>query len=129
MLPPEQMVVAVAEAEVGAVELVFTVIVTETQAVLLQVPSARTKYVVVVAGLTAMELPLPTDVPPQLPLYHCQLAPVPSEPPTTKRLVLLPGQTVVDVAVAATGAVEGLLTVMVTCAQVVLLQVPSARTK
>jgi hypothetical protein len=63
--------------------------------VLLQVPSALRKYVVVAAGATVTLLPVPTDVPPQLPLYHLQLAPLPSEPPIGVRVVLLPLQMVV----------------------------------
>ena len=63
--------------------------------VLLQVPSALRKYVVVVAGATLTLLPVPTDVPPQLPLYHLQLAPVPRLPPVVLSVVLLPLQMVV----------------------------------
>ena len=63
--------------------------------VLLQVPSARTKYVVVEAGATVTVLPVPTDVPPQLPLYHFQLAPIPRLPPLTLNVVFLPKQIVV----------------------------------
>jgi hypothetical protein len=40
---PEHKVVAVAEIEAAGVEFVFTVMVTDAQAVVLQVPSARTK--------------------------------------------------------------------------------------
>jgi hypothetical protein len=76
-----------------------------------------------------MELPLPTAVPPHDPLYHCQLAPVPNEPPVTDKVVALPEHIVVAVAVAPAGAAESVFTVMVTCTQLVLLQVPSARTK
>jgi hypothetical protein len=82
-----------------------------------------------VVGLTDKELPLPTAVPPQDPLYHWKLAPVPREPPVTDKVVLLPEQIVVAVAAALAGAVDNVLTVMVTEAQAVLLQVPSARTK
>ena len=62
---------------------------------LLQVPSALRKYVVVVAGATVTLLPVPTDVPPQLPLYHLQLAPTPRLPPLTLNVVFLPRQIVV----------------------------------
>ncbi len=62
---------------------------------LLQVPSALRKYVVVEAGATVTLLPVPTDVPPQLPLYHLQLAPVPRLPPVVLSVVLLPLQMVV----------------------------------
>lgn len=114
---------------VGAVEAVLTLMVTCAQVVVLQVPSARTKYVVVEEGLTVMEVPLPSGVPPQVPLYHCQVAPVPNEPPVTVKVELLTGQMVVAVAEINAGAVETGLTVMVTDTQVVVLQGPSARTK
>jgi len=63
--------------------------------VLLHVPSARKKYVVVVAGATVTLLPVPTAVPPQLPLYHFQLEPIPRLPPLTLNVVFLPKQIVV----------------------------------
>ena len=69
--------------------------VTLLQIVLLQVPSALRKYVVVAAGATVTLLPVPTDVPPQLPLYHFQLAPAPKLPPLTLSVVFLPRQIVV----------------------------------
>jgi hypothetical protein len=42
-----------------------------------------------------METPLPAGVPPQLPEYHFQLAPVPRLPPKTDNVVLLPEQMLV----------------------------------
>ena len=65
--------------------------------VLLQVPSARTKYVVVPAVVPVMfsEEPVLIAVPPQLPLYHFQLAPVPKMPPLKLNVVLQPRQIVV----------------------------------
>ena len=72
--------------------------------------------------------PVPTDVPPQLPVYQYQEAPVPSDPPDTERSTLLPEQIEVDVADMEAGAVDRVFTVMVTDAQVVVLQVPSALT-
>ena len=83
----------------------------------------------VVVGLTASELPLPTAVPPQDPLYHWNAAPVPSDPPVTDKVVPLPVQIVPGEAPADAGAVDAVFTVMVTEAQAVVLQVPSARTK
>ncbi len=62
---------------------------------LLQVPSALRKYVVVAEGATVTLLPVPNVVPPQLPLYHLQLAPVPRLPPLTLKVVLFPRQMVV----------------------------------
>ena len=55
--------------------------------------------------------PDPTEVPPQLPEYHCQLAPVPKEPPFTVKFVVEPTHIGFGVAVALVGATEGLLTV------------------
>ena len=37
-----------------------------------------------------MLLPDPADVPPQLPEYHCQEAPVPNEPPLRVSVVDVP---------------------------------------
>ena len=45
---------------------------------------------VVVVGLTLTLLPVPTLVPPQLPLYHFQLPLVPVLPPFTLNVVLAP---------------------------------------
>ena len=47
-----------------------TVTVTLAQVVVLHVPDARTKYVVVVAGFTVMLGPEPAAVPPQEPVNH-----------------------------------------------------------
>ena len=47
-----------------------TVTVTLAQVVVLHVPDARTKYVVVVAGFTVMLGPEPAAVPPQDPVNH-----------------------------------------------------------
>jgi hypothetical protein len=41
-----------------------------------------------------MLLPVPTRVPPQLPRYHFQIAPVPSEPPLTESITEPPGKMV-----------------------------------
>jgi hypothetical protein len=62
--------------------------------VLLQVPSALTKYVVVAVGDTVMLAPVPADVPPHDDVYHFQLAPVPKLPPLTDSVVFLPRQIV-----------------------------------
>ncbi len=102
-LPPEILKVVdlpwqIAEGPLIALtgtEVSCTVTVTLLQIVLLQVPSALRKYVVVAAGATVTLLPVPTDVPPQLPLYHLQLAPVPRLPPLTLKVVFLPRQIVV----------------------------------
>jgi len=76
-----------------------------------------------------MLVPVPIDEPlPHPPAYHLHAAPVPSEPPTTLIFVLLPVQIVGEAAVAPVGAVEGVFTVTVTCAHVVVPQSPSALT-
>lgn len=49
---------------------------------------------VVDAGDTVTLLPVPTEVPPQLPLYHFQAPPAPSVPPDTLSVVDLPKQMV-----------------------------------
>jgi len=43
-------------------------------------------------GETVMLVPDPMEVPPQLPAYHRQVAPVPREPPLRVRVVEVPGQ-------------------------------------
>ncbi len=70
-----------------------------------------------------MEAPLPTNVPPQLPEYHCTTAPVPKAPPTADKVVAVPAQTVV-VPEIDVGATEDELTVTVTEAHAVVLHVP-----
>ena len=70
-----------------------------------------------------MASPVPADVPPHEPVNHCVITPVPFDPPSTVNVVLLPLQIVV-VPVAPVGAVELVLIVTVTVAQVVVLQTP-----
>ena len=77
------------------------------------------------AGDTDNVLPVPTDVPPQEPLYHFQLAPVPKLPPLRLKVVLWPLQIVVVPLMLFVGT-EVSLTVIVTLWQAVVLQVPSA---
>jgi hypothetical protein len=104
-LSPEQMGLAEEKIMTLAVTMGFTVTTWDAQVVVLQVPDARTKYVVVLPGETVMEVPVPAAVPPQLPVNHCQFAPVPNDPPETVRVVLPPAQMVV-VPVIPVGAVE-----------------------
>jgi hypothetical protein len=82
VLCPMQMLVVPLMLVTGT-EVSLTVRVKLLQAVLLQVPSARAKYVYVpaAAGDTTSEVPVAMDVPPQLPRYHLHVAPLPSEPP------------------------------------------------
>ena len=67
----------------------------------------------VVDGEIVIDGPFPTKLPPQLPLYHAQSAPVPNEPPATVSVVVPPLHIVV-IPVTPVGATEGLLTVTVT---------------
>lgn len=67
-------------------------------------------------GETVTDDPLPTKVPPQLPLYHCQFAPVPREPPTTVKVVFPPTH-ITDVPEIPIGATDESLTVIVADAQ------------
>lgn len=76
-----------------------------------------------------MLLPVPTRVPPQLPLYHCQLAAVPRLPPLTVSVALPPEHTLVVVVLIELAAVEGAFVLMTTPEQAVVLQAPTAFTK
>jgi hypothetical protein len=82
--------VAVPEIEVAGLEVSRTVTTTLLQGEFLQVPSARTKYVVVDEGETETLLPVPTDVPPHEPLYHFHDAPAARLPPLVLRVVEAP---------------------------------------
>jgi hypothetical protein len=84
--------------------------------------------VVVVTGLTEIDAPVPTDTPPQLPLYQCHEAPVPRVPPFIVSVLELPEHIVDGEAVAEVAAVEFEFTFTVTETHVVVLHVPSART-
>jgi hypothetical protein len=66
---PEQMVVVPAIEE-GAVLFEFTLTVVFTQAVVLQVPTILTKYLVVVLGDTDTEVPVPIKEPVHEPEYQ-----------------------------------------------------------
>ena len=112
-LPPRQNVEEPEELiEIAGTDVSFTVIVMLLQMLLLQVPSARTKYVVVTTGLTVKVLPVPAETPPQLPLYHLQVAEVPNTPPFIDKVVLLPLHIVDEVAVAEVAGTDVSLTVM-----------------
>ena len=80
-------------------------------------------------GLTFIEVPLPIELPvPQPPVYHFQDAPVPKDPPFMDKVEEPPEQIFSGDAEAEVGAVEAVLTVTVTEAQVVFPQSPSALT-
>ena len=76
-----------------------------------------------------IDAPLPEDVPPHEPVYHCHVAPVPKVPPDSVKVIAMPGQTVSegDPETNET-AVDKAFTVIVALTQVVVLQVPCART-
>ena len=57
------------------------------------------------SGVTLIVVPVPTNVPPGLPVYHFQLAPAPKLPPTVDSDTDIPGQILFlffDALVAAT---------------------------
>jgi hypothetical protein len=70
-----------------------------------------------------MMLPVPADVPLQEPVNHCATAAVPANPPLRESVVEALSQMVL-VPVIAVGANDKVLTVTVTDAQLVVLQVP-----
>ena len=75
-----------------------------------------------------MDGPVPKNDPPQLAVYHFQLAPVPNEPAVTFKVVDCPAQMVGSTA-DAEGFVELDCPVTSTEVQAVVLQVPCALTK
>jgi hypothetical protein len=97
------------EAGAGVVPPMLTMV--EAQEVVLHVPTAATKYVVVEPGETEREDPVPTSVPPQLPEYQVQLAPTPKDPPDTVRVVGLPGQIGFGLALALAAAEDAVANV------------------
>jgi hypothetical protein len=115
---------------VAALEVSCTVTVTLLQMVVLQVPSALTKYVIVFAGATEILAPVPIEVPEHEPLYHFQLAPAPKLPPVTESVVFLPRQRLpeTETLMDAAGLLLSLTSTTLTIHGVVL-QVPSALTK
>ena len=107
----------VADVAILMVGCALTVTVTLAQVVVLQVPSALTKKVVVVFTFIPVNVaPVPTKVPPQLPLYHLQVAPVPRLPPVTFKVTVPGPHSVVALAVAPVAAVDSELMVMVVVA-------------
>lgn len=82
---------------------------------------------VVLPGETFIASPVPAGVPPHDPVNHSVVAPVPLDPPSTVKVVLLPLQMVV-VPITPVGAVDNVFTVTVTVAQVVVLHGPVYRT-
>jgi hypothetical protein len=121
-------IVLVPVIEVVGTDVSCTITITLLQMVLLQVPSALTKYVVVAVGDTVILVPVPDAEPPQDDVYHFQLAPVPKVPPLMLKVVFCPLQ-IVLVPVIEVAGTDVSFTVTVTLLQMVLLHVPSALTK
>ena len=67
---------------------------------------------VVTVGLTTMDGPDPTGVPPQLPLYQYQSASEPNVPPVIPRVVDPPGQKLLLLVVAAAGSTDEVFTII-----------------
>ena len=122
--PPEQISVGFAEAEVGGMEEVFKLTVVFTQVVVLQSPSARIKYIVVIIGETVIEVPLPAEVPPHETVYHCHVAPVPKVPSGIVNVDEAPEQILPGFADAEVGGMEEVFKLTVVFTQVVVLQSP-----
>jgi len=76
-----------------------------------------------------MLVPLPTSVPPQLPLYHCQLAAVPKLPPLALNVAEAPEHKLVVLVFTELAGVEAELVLMVILEHAVVLQAPTAFTK
>jgi hypothetical protein len=81
--------------------------------------------VVVDVGLTVMDVPVPTSVPPQLPVYQAHVLP---DPPLAVSVLLSPEQIVDGLALASVGATGSGFTVTGVVAQVELPQPFSQRT-
>ena len=113
-LPAQMAVVPALLVTPVAPQKLFTVIV--EQSVVLHVPSARAKYVVFTFCDTLIEAPVPINVPPQEPVYHFHEAPVPSEPPITLSVKLVPAVAKTTEEVMEVGAVLPVFKVGVTMA-------------
>ncbi len=115
---PLQTVGGFASGLAGVPGRVLTVTVTWAHAVLVQpvvVCRARPKYVVVLLGLTPSEVPVPTSVPPQLPVYQSMVSPAPA---VAERADEAPLQIAAGVADGLPGVAGCVLTVTETCAHV-----------
>ena len=80
-------------------------------------------------GDTTMLDPVPTGVPPQLPLYHCQLAAVPRLPPFTESVAEPPEQRLEVLVLMDVAGVDNALVLIIRPEQAVVLQAPTAFTK
>ena len=68
-------------------------------------------------------------MPPHETVYHFQIAPVPNEPPATFNVDDAPWQIIVGDATIPVGIVDNVLIPTIVLAQVVVLQIPAAKTK
>jgi hypothetical protein len=115
--------------ESADIEFELTVIETLLQIVVLQIPSALTKYVMLVVGLTTKGIPFPSVKYPHEPEYQYQSAPAPAEPPEIFSIVEEPSHIVVWTEVAEITGEEFEFTVMLILMHDVVLHEPSALTK
>jgi len=101
IVSPGFMVEVLLEIETDGGELVFTVttILLHTPGNGTQPPSPRTKYSVVAVGETVIDVPVPMGVPPHDVEYHFQYVALFNAPDATVKVVELPTQMLVFVAV------------------------------
>ena len=82
------------------------------------------------AGVIFKVVPFPAVEPPHETVYHCQVAPVPNEPPTMVKVIAVPGHTVREgVPETDEAAEDKLFTVIVSLTQEVVLQLPTPITQ
>ena len=129
VVSPSQIVVEDAEIELTDVVVSFTVTKILRQVVVLQIPSALTKYESVICGVIWRDVPLPRNDPPQEVEYQNQSAAVPVIPPVIPVDVESPMHIKVLVAEIAIAAVELSFTWIEMLKQLVVLQIPSALVK
>ena len=72
--------------------------------------------------------PDPAEVPPQEPVYHCQVAPDPKLPPVTVRILEMPLHVLLLVIATPAGAVDRLFTVTARVLAVLVPQLLPAET-
>ncbi len=120
---------AEAVTETGSILGVFTLMVFDAQDVVLQVPSALTKYCAVAVGVMERLVPVARRLPPQLLLYHFHTALEPKDPEVICIVTALFPQVESLFVIIFTAGVEGVLIFMVFVTIPVMLHVPSALTE
>jgi len=125
---PEHIVDGLVVAEVPITELVLTITDFVLQMVVLHVPSARKKYVVLDEGTGVWLIPVPRNVPPHDPEYHTHLAPVPKVPPFLLIDVADPIHIVDGEIDTESDVTEFVFNVIPVLTHAVVLQAPCART-